>query len=221
MGYCTASTGYTPCDTADEYISNVTFGSINNSSDCTQPSYEDYTSQSTTMAAGDSAPITVIIGTAFEQDECTVFVDWNNNGVFTDAGEVFPMDPFQLGLGEDTFNGTITVPAGTTAGAKRMRVVLAYAEDPIPCPDSSTVPYGNIEDYTITVGQTGPACGTADFNCDGDIGTDSDITAFFACLAGSCPAAPCTNSADFNGDGDIGTDADIEAFFRVLAGGHC
>jgi hypothetical protein len=66
-----------------------------------------------------------------------------------------------------------------------------------------------------------PTCGTADFNCDGDIGTDADIEAFFVCLSGSCPAAPCTSSADFNGDGDTGTDGDIEAFFRVLAGGTC
>jgi hypothetical protein len=62
-------------------------------------------------------------------------------------------------------------------------------------------------------------CGSADFNGDGDIGTDADIEAFFACLAGSC--CPTCGSADFNGDGDIGTDADIEAFFRVLAGGTC
>ncbi len=73
----------------------------------------------------------------------------------------------------------------------------------------------------IRVTPSAPTCGTADFNCDGDIGTDSDINAFFACLSGTCPAAPCTNSADFNGDGDVGTDADIEAFFRVLAGGSC
>jgi hypothetical protein len=68
---------------------------------------------------------------------------------------------------------------------------------------------------------TGGGCGTADFNCDGDFGTDQDIEAFFACLAGSCPNAPCSSSADFNGDGDVGTDQDIEAFFRVLAGGTC
>jgi hypothetical protein len=67
----------------------------------------------------------------------------------------------------------------------------------------------------------GPNCGSADFNCDGDTGTDQDIEAFFACLAGRCPSAPCTNSADFNGDGDTGTDQDIEAFFRVLAGHNC
>jgi hypothetical protein len=64
-------------------------------------------------------------------------------------------------------------------------------------------------------------CGSADFNCDGDTGTDADIEAFFTCLAGVCPAAPCASTADFNSDGDSGTDADIEAFFRVLAGGDC
>jgi hypothetical protein len=64
-------------------------------------------------------------------------------------------------------------------------------------------------------------CGSADFNCDGDTGTDADIEAFFRCLAGTCPPAPCESTADFNLDGDAGTDADIEAFFRVLAGGAC
>jgi hypothetical protein len=65
------------------------------------------------------------------------------------------------------------------------------------------------------------SCGSADFNCDGDIGTDADIAAFFNCLAGVCPPLPCTSNADFNGDGDIGTDDDIASFFSVLAGGGC
>jgi hypothetical protein len=64
-----------------------------------------------------------------------------------------------------------------------------------------------------------PHCGSADFNGDGDLGTDADIEAFFACLAGSC-CSTC-GSADFNGDGDLGTDADIQSFFSVLAGGPC
>jgi uncharacterized membrane protein len=62
-------------------------------------------------------------------------------------------------------------------------------------------------------------CGSADFNGDGSPGTDADIEAFFACIAGNC--CPNCGSADFNSDGDFGTDADIEAFFRVLAGGSC
>ncbi len=66
-----------------------------------------------------------------------------------------------------------------------------------------------------------PACGSADFDGDGDVGTDGDIEAFFACLGGSCCGTCFSGGADFNGDGDVGTDADIEAFFRVLAGGAC
>jgi hypothetical protein len=64
-------------------------------------------------------------------------------------------------------------------------------------------------------------CGTADFNGDGDFGTDADIESFFFCLAGTCCDTCWSAGADFNGDGDTGTDADIEAFFRVLAGNPC
>jgi hypothetical protein len=64
-------------------------------------------------------------------------------------------------------------------------------------------------------------CGPADFDGDGSPGTDRDIEAFFACLAGACCGTCFSGGADFNGDGDVATDADIESFFRVLAGGPC
>jgi hypothetical protein len=89
-------------------------------------------------------------------------------------------------------------------------------------PDAVTMAGGGFElsgGFWALVDASG--CGSADFNCDGDIGTDADIEAFFACLGGHCPALPCPASADFNADGDIGTDSDIEAFFRVLGGGSC
>jgi Lamin Tail Domain len=63
-------------------------------------------------------------------------------------------------------------------------------------------------------------CCLADYDGDGDVGTDFDIQAFFACLGGNC-CATCPPDSDFNCDGDAGTDADIESFFRVLAGGNC
>jgi len=66
-----------------------------------------------------------------------------------------------------------------------------------------------------------PTCGTSDFNGDGDFGTDADIEAFFACLAGTCCPTCYEGGSDFNADGDFGTDADIESFFRVLGGGNC
>jgi hypothetical protein len=63
-------------------------------------------------------------------------------------------------------------------------------------------------------------CCRNDFNGDGDVGTDSDIADFFACLGGNC-CPTCPPNADFNCDGDTGTDSDIESFFRVLGGGSC
>jgi hypothetical protein len=80
---------------------------------------------------------------------------------------------------------------------------------------------GSQTDFDAFFLEAVPACGSADFNCDGDTGTDADIEAFFACIAGTCPLPPCTSTGDFNNDGDTATDADIEAFFRVLAGGTC
>ncbi len=74
---------------------------------------------------------------------------------------------------------------------------------------------------TVPTTPCGSDCGTADFNGDGDVGTDADIEAFFACLSGNCCATCFPGGADFNQDGDIGTDADIESFFRVLSGGPC
>ena len=80
---------------------------------------------------------------------------------------------------------------------------------------------GTIDIRVRTNIHLGPTCGSADFDCDGDTATDFDIEAFFRCVAGDCPQAPCTSTADFDGDGDSATDFDIEAFFRVLAGGTC
>jgi hypothetical protein len=77
-----------------------------------------------------------------------------------------------------------------------------------------------IDGYAAAAAPSSP-CGSADFNGDGDVGTDADIAAFFDCLGGLCCATCDPHGADFNGDGDLGTDADIESFFRVLGGGPC
>ena len=60
---------------------------------------------------------------------------------------------------------------------------------PHPFPASKPGAFG-IYWATFTVGTVTNPCGSADFNCDGDSGTDQDIEAFFACIAGNCPPAP-------------------------------
>ena len=109
--------------------------------------------------------------------------------------------PNRVDLGSVPYSSTASATAGwnaTTDGATLMANALRY-----------------------TMGPSGPVCGTADFDGDGDTGTDADIESFFACLAGNCCATCYSGGADFDADGDTGTDADIESFFRVLAGGPC
>jgi hypothetical protein len=103
---------------------------------------------------------------------------------------------------------TLTISGVTAADHGSYRCVVTNA-----CGSAESLPGG--------LTGVAPCCGTSDFNCDGDFGTDADIESFFACLGGTCPDASCGETSDFNRDGDFGTDADIEAFFRVLAGGNC
>jgi hypothetical protein len=141
---------------------------------------------------------------------------------------------------EDSTGTTAYVIPGASLGTGNVAKLLTYHTPSSPCtPTTGSCCTNNTCNVTTQAACTngtwtaggacaGPAscfgghfCGSADFNCDGDTGTDSDIESFFSCLAGNCPGLPCISSADFNGDGDTGTDADIESFFRVLAGGNC
>ncbi|MBK7298173.1 MAG: hypothetical protein IPI91_16745 [Flavobacteriales bacterium] len=61
-GYCVA--GATTCD---EYIAQVTFGMINNTSGCSDGPVVDYTAQSTTITQGSTVSMTVLNGPAFIQ----------------------------------------------------------------------------------------------------------------------------------------------------------
>ena len=119
-----------------------------------------------------------------------------------------------------SFDATAAVAALVAGGATHIGVRIDPTSDPN-FPNNLVVSGATAATLTIVAGGGGPTCGTADFDGDGDSGTDFDIEAYFACLAGNCCASCFEGGADFNMDGDSGTDSDIEAFFRVLAGGEC
>jgi hypothetical protein len=116
-------------------------------------------------------------------------------------------------------DATAAVQALLTAGATHIGVRVDPTSEPN-FPNVIDMSASNAPILRLVVG-AGTPCGTSDFDGDGDSGTDADIEAFFACLAGNCCATCYEGGADFNADGDSGTDADIESFFRVLAGGPC
>ncbi len=136
--YCDAGGG------CDEYISNVTFGTINNSSSC--DGYADYTSMSTMVNKGESYDITVTNGNVYTSDDLGVWIDWNIDGDFDDPGENVVCEADNSGQG--TFS--ITVPADATPGETVMRVRIKYSGSDCgdPC---GTTQYGEVEDYGIYV----------------------------------------------------------------------
>ncbi|HBD27076.1 reprolysin-like metallopeptidase [Flavobacterium sp.] len=135
--------------TADERIGRVQFGTINNASTGTA-GYENFTSISTNIVRGTSNTITITptwTGTVYSEGYA-VFIDYNNDGDFIDAGEtVFTRTATTF----TPVSGSFTIPATTTVGAKRMRVSMKYNGVPTSCEAFS---YGQVEDYTINVTST-------------------------------------------------------------------
>lgn len=151
--YCEA--GVTGEDACFEHISNVTLGSdINQSSGCPDDDsgYTDYTSVSGNLYIGIQTPISVTNGEAYSSDSCRVWVDWNQDGDFTDAGEAIELAGQPFG----PYVGTITPPMDALPGETRMRVrITDISIDPLePCGLSV---YGETEDYTIFV-LPAPSC---------------------------------------------------------------
>ncbi len=133
---------------ADEYISRVQLGSIDNATGAGAGGYNDFTSISTSLAKGSSNTISITptwTGTLYNEGY-SVWIDYNQNGDFTDAGEqVFSNAPSQT----TPVSGTFTVPAGATDGNTRMRVSMQYNAVPGAC---GSFQYGEVEDYTIVIG---------------------------------------------------------------------
>ena len=149
-GPCTPSS--TQCD---EYINNVQLNTINNTSTCATGGYLDYANISTSLAKNTaySATITPAVPTgpgAYPDDEVAIWIDYNNDQDFTDAGEQVGYVLVATGW-SNVFN--FTVPSTATVGTTRMRVRISYYPDGAitPCGNAS---YGETEDYRINITAT-------------------------------------------------------------------
>jgi bacillolysin len=140
--YCAS----TSSNTADEKIGKVAFGTINNTSTGTA-GYENFTSLSTNVVRGTAYTITVTpswTSTVYSEGYA-VWIDYNNNGLFTDAGELV----WSKAASTTTpVSGTFTIPTTATTGNVRMRVSMKYNAIPTSC-ESFT--YGQVEDYTVNI----------------------------------------------------------------------
>ncbi len=151
---CTAcdSNGNTTFDTSTTLVQ---FNTIDNVS--AKPSgYSDYTAMSTDVKLNESHDITVNVNTDGNyRVQVKVWIDWNQNCSFDDAGE-----EYDLGFAANTADGptdlspfTISIPAGATLGSTVMRVSSRYTSaSSITYPTSCMTSFdGEVEDYTINV----------------------------------------------------------------------
>ncbi|MBT8246026.1 MAG: DUF5011 domain-containing protein [Winogradskyella sp.] len=134
----------------DEYISRVQLNTIDNTSGA--QFYSDFTSISTTLTKDTQYTITVTptwTGMLYNEGY-SVWIDYNKDGDFTDAGEqVFTQVPTQA----TPVSGSFTIPSGATEASTRMRVTLSYDTNVDSC---ASFQYGEVEDYTIVIEGSGP-----------------------------------------------------------------
>ncbi len=187
-GDCTpCQTGNQYCESAGsrvqyEWIAGVQVGSFNNASGA--QTYSDFTTQTVTLNRGQSNAITLTpghSGTAYDE-YFRVWVDYNKDGDFSDAGEL----TFDAGTASNSaVNGTITPNTSVSLGTTRMRVSMKYNAAPDAC---GNIGDGEVEDYTVNItnGNTPtPTCADGVQNGD-ETGVD--------CGGSSC--TPCSTGGD-------------------------
>jgi len=146
VSYC-ASQGNS---VADEKIGRVQFGTIDNTS-TGGTGYTDFTSISANATRGTSYTITITPSwtSSVYSEGYSVWIDYNKDGDFTDAGEQVWTKTAST---TTPVSGSFTIPASATLGATRMRVSMKYNAVPTACEAFS---YGQVEDYTVNIVSTG------------------------------------------------------------------
>ncbi len=125
-------------------ITNVSFGTINNTTGAETGNFGDYTAQVTDVVSTLNVPVNITFDTGFTYDT-KIWVDWNDDMDFNDVGE-------------EVYSGTSLATQPTTLAASflvsgplgqhRLRIGGVDAGPPTPCWTGS---FGTFEDYTINV----------------------------------------------------------------------
>ncbi len=157
-GTTTPPTGTTYCaskgnSVADEWIGTVKLmrgtTTVFNNVSGKNAGYGNFTATSYAVGKGGAAYTITITpawtSTAYAEGQA-VWIDYNNNGVFTDAGELVYSKAASTAT---TASGSFTIPTTAATGNVRMRVSQKYNGIPTSC---ETFSYGEVEDYTLNLG---------------------------------------------------------------------
>jgi hypothetical protein len=139
-----------------EPITKVVFAGINNPSSATVggTAHEDFTAITGTVRKGQSYTFTAEGNSDGNfANFYSVFIDFNNDGDFGDAGEGFAIDYIinSTGLDGKQATSTIAIPFSAATGNTRMRVVKKYSSTVTYPSTCNTAGYGQAEDYTLNI----------------------------------------------------------------------
>ncbi len=140
---------------ASEYIDLFALGTINRTSGREVGGYFN-TNITTNLAKGSttvgqfSAGYNpgIIFGENF-----AVYIDFNNNGSFADAGERV-VAPTYVTSGSATYNFNVTIPNNASTGVRKMRVIICRSTSTI-APCQFTNFKGEVEDYKVNIVNNG------------------------------------------------------------------
>ena len=130
-----------------EYIDYVGLGGISNSTTA-NGGYGDFTNQVANVTYGSN---TIVLSVGFPGSSYTenwkVWIDFNQNGTFESSEEVVTGSTSSTGNLSYSFN----IPTSALSGTTRMRVSMKWNAAPTAC---ETFSYGEVEDYTVSIGNT-------------------------------------------------------------------
>ncbi|WP_298237384.1 reprolysin-like metallopeptidase [uncultured Algibacter sp.] len=136
------------------FNSSITLVELNTINNVTSKvsNYTDYTAISTDLNRDSSYNLTINVSTQGNYTTATkVWIDWNQNGVFTDINE-----EYDLGIATNVSNSTtslsplsISIPINAALGNTTMRVVTGY--DGAPLAPITNGGDGEVEDYTLNI----------------------------------------------------------------------
>jgi gliding motility-associated-like protein len=158
--YCTTGLYTTGC-VDDQIVSFSTTGGItnitNNNSGCGggAAGYTFYNTMTHSTTQGGVVNFSITSDPSWTEGY-KIWVDYNNDGDFDDAGENV-YDPATTTPAGSVITGNFTVPVSTIPGIKRMRVRCVFSSAAFtPC---SSVTYGEVEDYNLQVISLTPCSG--------------------------------------------------------------
>jgi hypothetical protein len=131
-----------------EYISNVTIGTINNTTGMAPGQhYSNYTNLSTTLAVGTVYPMSVVNGFPYFADLCGAWIDYNQDFDWEDVGELISMNG---NPGGGPYTANVSVPQTALPGptTMRVRIIDGSVNTLSPCGITS---WGEVEDYGVYI----------------------------------------------------------------------